>query len=349
MTRQRQTVASKRRLICIATLFIGMLEPCLSLIIPRGLSRCEGALLRTHKAYARRSNVLYSNRTRPWPAQHRRTRMVAQPDEDWENAGPPEEYAFQDMEVSQVKNGAMMAGAVMLGVFVITQAASHHLNLETIESVISTFNLSDFLKQVVSTIKEEGPTGYLWFSLLYVTAEVLAVPALPLTASAGYLFGLEGGTAVVLFSATIAAGISFQLGRTYLRKWIERTVGSNPKFRAVDAAIAKEGFKIILLLRLSPIFPFALSNYLYGLTSVPFWPYLSASMLGFLPGTIAYVYGGGRVGQLVDGAGDGLPWQSLLVGLAFAAASIKIVGDIAMKAIAEIEPGIEGGTEQEWD
>jgi uncharacterized membrane protein YdjX (TVP38/TMEM64 family) len=66
----------------------------------------------------------------------------------------------------------------------------------------------------------------------------------------------------------------------------------NPKFRALDAAIGSEGFKLILLLRLSPIFPFALSNYLYGVTAVGFWPYITATFLGFLPGTLAYVYSG---------------------------------------------------------
>lgn len=66
----------------------------------------------------------------------------------------------------------------------------------------------------------------------------------------------------------------------------------NPKFRAVDKAIGKEGFKIILLLRLSPIFPFALSNYFYGVTSVDFFEFMGSTLLGFFPGTLAYVYGG---------------------------------------------------------
>ncbi|KAG5192606.1 snare associated Golgi protein-domain-containing protein [Tribonema minus] len=197
-------------------------------------------------------------------------------------------------------------------------------------------------------IQSAGPMGYLYFGALYVIAEVLAIPALPLTASSGYLFGLVGGTTVVICSATIAAGISFLLGRTFLRKWVEELLGDNAKFKAIDSAIGREGFKIILLLRLSPIFPFAISNYLYGITSVPFWEYLGASMLGFLPGTIAYVYGGGQLGSLVDGGdGGGLPWYGYALGLVAVAATIKLVGDIATKAVAEIEPGIM--EEQEWD
>lgn len=74
-----------------------------------------------------------------------------------------------------------------------------------------------FLASSVTKIEQLGPVGAVYFGLLYVLAEVLIIPALPLTAAAGYLFGVAGGTAVVLVSATIAAAISFQLGRTLLR------------------------------------------------------------------------------------------------------------------------------------
>lgn len=76
------------------------------------------------------------------------------------------------------------------------------------------------------------------------------------------------------------------------RRQVEGLLEDNPRFMAIDKAIGKEGFKIILLLRLSPIFPFALSNYFYGVTAVGFTEYMSGTMLGFFPGTLAYVYGG---------------------------------------------------------
>lgn len=79
---------------------------------------------------------------------------------------------------------------------------------------------------------------------------------------------------------------------TQNRQQVEGLLDENPKFRALDKAIAKEGFKVILLLRLSPIFPFALSNYLYGVTSVDFVEYMMGTLIGFFPGTLAYVYGG---------------------------------------------------------
>ena len=147
-------------------------------------------------------------------------------------------------------------------------------------------------QELVAKIDQLGPYGYIYFALFYIVAEVLAIPAAPLTASSGYLFGLVPGFLTVLTSATIAATISFYIGRTFLREWALRTASKWPQWMAIDNAVNKEGFKVVLLLRLSPLLPFALSNYLYGLTSVDFWSYVSATFLGFSPGTLAIVYAG---------------------------------------------------------
>ncbi|CAN0042595.1 unnamed protein product [Scytosiphon promiscuus] len=198
-------------------------------------------------------------------------------------------------------------------------------------------SVQEFLASSVTKIEGLGPVGALYFGLLYVLAEVLIIPAIPLTTAAGFLFGVAGGTAVVLSSATVAAAISFQLGRTLLRQQVEGLLDENPKFRALDAAIAREGFKVILLLRLSPIFPFALSNYLYGVTSVDFLEYMMGTLIGFFPGTLAYVYGGTVGKAMTDGEGMGLPWYGYAVGAAFVAFLLKTVGDIATTAIEEME------------
>src|SRR6056300_1686152 len=102
-----------------------------------------------------------------------------------------------------------------------------------------------------------------------------------LTASSGYLFGLLPGTATCLFSAAVAASLSFVIGRTLLRGYVERVLARSPKFQSIDRAIEKEGFKLMLLLRLSPLFPFALSNYLYGASSIKFLPYFLGTLFGF--------------------------------------------------------------------
>ena len=113
-----------------------------------------------------------------------------------------------------------------------------------------------------------------------------------------------------------------------------------PKFKAFDKAIGKEGFKIILLLRLSPIFPFALSNYMYGLTAVEFWPYVLATCVGFTPGTIAYVYSGTLGKALTDSSVGGLPWYGYLGIAGGFAVFFKVISDVAMEAIKEYEEDI---------
>jgi SNARE associated Golgi protein len=129
---------------------------------------------------------------------------------------------------------------------------------------------TSILESVVDKVQAMGPAGVLYFGLMYTLAEVLAIPAVPLTASAGYLFGVSTGTAIVLLSASVAATISFAIGRTILRSYVERILEDYPDFQKLDRAIEKEGFKLMILLRMSPVFPFALSNYLYGASSVRF-------------------------------------------------------------------------------
>ncbi|KAL3785334.1 hypothetical protein ACHAW5_006893 [Stephanodiscus triporus] len=177
-----------------------------------------------------------------------------------------------------------------------------------------------------------------YFSSFYVLAEILAIPAVPiLTASSGYLFGTLPGTAVCLLSAATAATISFVIGRTLLRGYVERVLADNPKFRSMDRAIEKGGFRLMLLVRLSPLFPFALSNYLYGASSLRFAPYFLGTVFGFLPGTFAYVYAG-RVGKaLTIDSATSEPWYVYVGGMAALVVLLKIAGDVASSVIESLE------------
>lgn len=140
------------------------------------------------------------------------------------------------------------------------------------------------LEGVVDKVESMGTLGFIYFGAAYTIAEILAIPAIPLTASAGYLFGVRDGTIVVLISASIAAAISFLIGRTFLRTYVEKALENYPDFKKIDRAIGEEGFKLMLLLRISPIFPFALSNYFYGATKIGFWAFFFGTMIGFTPG-----------------------------------------------------------------
>ena len=216
----------------------------------------------------------------------------------------------------------------------------HQINSQVFE-LFQSFKVDEFFQSVQNQISNLGPLGYVYFAFVYIIAELLAVPAIPLTASSGYLFGVYKGTGIVLISATIAASLSFLIGRTLLRDTVEKWMINYPKFKAFDKAIGKEGFKIILLLRLSPIFPFALSNYMYGLTSVDFWSYVLATCIGFTPGTIAYVYSGTIGKALTETNGIGIPWYYYLGIAGGFGIFVKIISDIAMEAIKEYEESPE--------
>ena len=151
-----------------------------------------------------------------------------------------------------------------------------------------------------------GVAGMILFALLYAAATLLMVPGSLLTLASGASFGLLPGFVTVLFGATLGAALAFLVSRHLARKRIERWIQRKPAFVAVDKAVAREGWKIVFLTRLSPVFPFNFQNYAYGLTSVSFWQYVLASWIGMIPGTFLYVYLGtlGRSGlEAASGSG----------------------------------------------
>lgn len=195
------------------------------------------------------------------------------------------------------------------------------------------------LQDVVNRVESTGDMGAVYFFFIYLVAEVLAIPAIPLTASAGYLFGVTEGTLVVLLAGSLAAAIGFLIGRTFLRAKVEEILEDYPKFKSIDQAIGKEGLglKLMILLRIAPIFPFSLSNYLYGATSVEFWPYFIGTMIGFTPGTFAYVYTGTVGKALTLDSANSEPWYVYALGLAILSGLLKIAADVATNIIDSIE------------
>jgi uncharacterized membrane protein YdjX (TVP38/TMEM64 family) len=148
-----------------------------------------------------------------------------------------------------------------------------------------------------------------------------------------------------LGGATLGAALAFLIARYLLRVRIEKFAQGNRKFGAIDAAIGKQGWKIVGLLRLSPLIPFNASNYFYGVTSVGFWPYLLASVVGMLPGTLLYAYLG-AVGQAGIGGGgrkghSPLEWTFLGVGLLATVGVTFFVSRLAKTALRE-----KGATKQ---
>lgn len=173
------------------------------------------------------------------------------------------------------------------------------------------------------------------------------VPGSVLTLTAGFLFGPLLGTAVVSAASTAGAAAAFLIGRYLARPAVERRIAGNARFAAVDAAIGAQGAKIVLLLRLSPLFPFTLLNYALSLTKIEFAPYVLASWAGMLPGTVAYVALGGAgkaAAETAAGGGAG-PLQLALyaVGAGATLWATALISKAASKALEEAAEGAQAG------
>ena len=154
-------------------------------------------------------------------------------------------------------------------------------------------------------VGQMGTVGILVFIVVYALATVLLAPGSILTIGAGFAFGLWKGFLAAWMGATLGASLAFLVARFLARDKIESIAKRNEKFRKIDHAIGKQGAKLIFLLRLSPVIPFNLSNYFYGLTAVKFWPYVLASWVGMMPGTFLYVYIGAASKAAVAAATGG--------------------------------------------
>jgi uncharacterized membrane protein YdjX (TVP38/TMEM64 family) len=184
-----------------------------------------------------------------------------------------------------------------------------------------------------------GIWGPLVFILGYTVATVAFVPGVVLTLAAGAIFGLVEGTLYTFVGATLGASAAFLVARYAARRAIEKRIAGNERFAAIDRAVAREGLKIVALLRLSPVFPFNLLNYALGLTRVRFLDYLLACF-AMLPGTLLYVYYGHAAGSLAEAAGGHIQkgtayWVSLGVGLAATLVVTTFITRLAGKALKQ--------------
>ena len=204
-----------------------------------------------------------------------------------------------------------------------------------------------WIGEILELVQAMGPWGPVGLAVVYVVATVLFIPGSILSLCAGFAFGVVRGTIAVSVGSTLGASAAWLLGRTLARGFIEHRVAGNPKFRAIDEAIGQHGFKIVLLLRLSPVFPFNLLNYALGLTRVSFRDYVLASWIGMLPATVMIVYIGSSVRSLTDdvmsGRIEGGIGQKVLfvTGLLATVAVTILITRVAQKALRAVVPSVD--------
>jgi len=162
-----------------------------------------------------------------------------------------------------------------------------------------------------------GPWAAPIFVLVFAVATVLALPAVVFAATGAYVFGLWNGLALSLVGATLGAGAAFLIARRLGRPLLARRLVASPRWRRVDRSVARHGALVVLLLRVLPVLPFNLLNYLLGLTAIRFSAYLAATLVGMVPGAFVYSYAAVQLGAAAEGRAEapGLVAAALLLGV----------------------------------
>jgi uncharacterized membrane protein YdjX (TVP38/TMEM64 family) len=203
--------------------------------------------------------------------------------------------------------------------------------------------MEQWVQAMRTVIEDLGVWGPVAFGAIYIAATVLMLPGSILTLAAGALFGPIAGTITVSVASVSGAACAFLIARYVARARVERRLETHPKFEAIDRAIGQQGWRIVGMLRLSPAIPFNLSNYLYGVTSIRFWPYVLTSWIAMAPGTFMYVYLGylaaagveSAVSEAATPSTELARWTLRIVGLIATVGVTIYVTRLARRAIAE--------------
>eukprot|EP00741_Cyanophora_paradoxa_P020860 tig00021318_g20138.t1 len=160
--------------------------------------------------------------------------------------------------------------------------------------------LDRYLPIVLEWISNQGILGPILLAVAHAICTVILFPGSVLCFGAGFLFGWFLGTIAVFVGETLGALLAFLLGRTLLADLVERLAQSHPKFLLMDRAIEQQGWRIVFLLRLSPILPFNVINYMLAVTKIRFHDYAMATAAGVFPSTWLFVYVGSTANDIAD-------------------------------------------------
>ncbi|MGE0751302.1 MAG: TVP38/TMEM64 family protein [Variibacter sp.] len=204
--------------------------------------------------------------------------------------------------------------------------------------VLAWFSLPirEWLEALVGWIRAQGIWGVVAFALAYVVLVVALAPAEVMSIAAGLIYG-AWGFPLVVFSATIGAILAFLVSRYMAREFVRRHLEQRPLFRALDHAIAQEGWKVVALFRLNPLIPFNLQNYFFGATAIGFRGYALATLFGIMPGSAAFVYLG-TLGALAAGGeqSGALKIGFVVIGLIATVIIVVLLGKAAKRKLREI-------------
>jgi len=202
--------------------------------------------------------------------------------------------------------------------------------------------VADWIRTVQERVISWGNWGAACYPWLFALCNVLLLPGGILCVGSGFFFGLWWGFFLVLIGNIIAATAAFWIARSVGRDWFTRKISQSPKLAVLVPAVEREGWKIVVLSQLHPLFPTSLVTYLYGLSRIPFRTYLLWVTIGRTPGLFLYVYLGtlGQYGfNLVQGKTHPRLVEYWIWGGAFVVTALILflLGRIAVRAMDRVE------------
>lgn len=199
----------------------------------------------------------------------------------------------------------------------------------------------DWLQSSQQTLLGLGWIGVAAWAGVIFLAQLFLAPLSPVAVAGGFIFGLQRGFVAITVGTAAGAAVNFLIARHLARAPISRRLERNARFRFIDAAIGRDGWKIVALLRFCPI-PFGFANYAYGLTAIPFWPYFLASVLAIVPANTFFVWLGATAHAGLEVAlGAGRPrhpfeYAMLGFGLVAGLVAMTYLARIARTAMARV-------------
>ena len=206
--------------------------------------------------------------------------------------------------------------------------------------------LIDHLPDYIEKFQQLGWLGVLAYAGAIVLLQVVILPLAPVALAGGGFFGFLKGFIAITLGTNAGAALNFLISRHLARNVVQRWLGHHEKFRLIDSAVGREGWKIIALLRLCPI-PFGLANYAYGLTAVGFWPYMLATFIAIIPANCLFVWLGTGIHDLATifdphRAKSPVETAVFVVGIVVAFFVLRHITKLAKAAVAKVEhPSVE--------
>ncbi|NOZ93511.1 MAG: TVP38/TMEM64 family protein [Acidobacteria bacterium] len=179
--------------------------------------------------------------------------------------------------------------------------------------------LKDRVLRLDAFFRSMGPWAPAAFIVIWVVACVLLLPGLPIAIVGGLIFGAVWGTVWSTVGANLGAALAFLVGRYAARDMVEGWVQKNPTLRKIDEGVRKQGWRMLMITRLVPIFPFNIQNYVYGLTNISFRTYVAVTLPCMIPGTIAFNFAAGSAREVILSGGQPDAIKKTLIYLGVAA------------------------------